>query len=204
MLVNQGVKPEEGDLALSAVPCKEDNPEECAFSPWRPFKLSHHLGSHSAASHYTGACTTAWQLLRQPGHLGQHPCCAVPMLWCSRDGSMTWGMQPCGLQVAEPAAPGSDASNSCCEMGSGRRTASESSVLSRILTAPCKCGRSRLSRRRTGFCRTGRLAVFSRADDVLRSRQVGHKCDRVDDNTDGHPGRNSGPGERHASVAEGG
>ena len=30
MLVNQGVKPEEGDLALSAVPCKEDNPEECA------------------------------------------------------------------------------------------------------------------------------------------------------------------------------
>ena len=31
MLVNQGVKPEEGDLALSAVPCKEDNPEECAL-----------------------------------------------------------------------------------------------------------------------------------------------------------------------------
>ena len=31
MLINQGVKPEEGDLALSAVPCKEDNPEECAL-----------------------------------------------------------------------------------------------------------------------------------------------------------------------------
>ena len=30
MLVNQGVKLEDGDLALSAVPCKEDNPEECA------------------------------------------------------------------------------------------------------------------------------------------------------------------------------
>lgn len=34
MLVNQGVKPEEGDLALSAVPCKEDNPEECALNSW--------------------------------------------------------------------------------------------------------------------------------------------------------------------------
>ena len=31
MLVDQGVKPEEGDLALLAVPCKEDNPEECAL-----------------------------------------------------------------------------------------------------------------------------------------------------------------------------
>ena len=53
MLVNQGVKPEEGDLALSAVPCKEDNPEECALNPWRPLQLSLHVGNHSVPSHCT-------------------------------------------------------------------------------------------------------------------------------------------------------
>ena len=48
MLVNQGVKPEEGDLALSAVPCKEENPEECASLSWRLLRLSV-PGNQSAA-----------------------------------------------------------------------------------------------------------------------------------------------------------
>ena len=77
MLVNQGVKLEDGDLALSAVPCKEDNPEECAQILWQPLQLSVHAGNHSAAPHCTGACIPELQLLEQPRYLGQHPCRAV-------------------------------------------------------------------------------------------------------------------------------
>ena len=79
MLVNQGVKPEEGDLALSAVPCKEDNPEECALS----------CSPAVCACGYSLCCTPLQQHLHlgmaaagAARHLG-----AVPML-CSPNAAV--------------------------------------------------------------------------------------------------------------------